>query len=254
MGLFSTDSGENGETTDKNFNLTSDGQDLKDRLQKTTTVREAIYGKTEEDLSFGEVVGKVAAGSKGTHTSKEILEILDRDEVPEYVLPGNFLIIQTENGEEKYSGKVTTVLSDKRIFTLTEGLGFLQTGDLKILPYDTITSVEYGAPPDDDFQTGIPLGPKLGFRTKKLIIQTPDKTYYIDHDEKVAENANDDFAMEVINFIRKKRREVNEPTRSNIKMEADALDKLERLKDLKDDGVITEEEFEEKKQELLEEM
>lgn len=64
---------------------------------------------------------------------------------------------------------------------------------------------------------------------------------------------SEDIAHETVEFIRDKISRANESNDSEGESES-ALDKLERLRDLKQDGIISEEELENKKQDLLDDI
>jgi len=81
---------------------------------------------------------------------------------------------------------------------------------------------------------------------KKIYIQTNSKTYAFEVSD-IPEDERDRMAK----FIRKKSTEANQSTTTQQNSSDDPLDKLERLRDLKEDGVITQQEFNEKKEDLL---
>lgn len=83
--------------------------------------------------------------------------------------------------------------------------------------------------------------------TSHIRIQTAGHSYKIS-----AAGSSPGLADEVVEFIRKRKDEIDrEDTGSH---EESALDKLERLADLRDRGVVSEAEFNEKKQELMEDI
>lgn len=86
-----------------------------------------------------------------------------------------------------------------------------------------------------------------GLVKTKLRIETSSKVYGIGVG-KIAEDA----AEEMCEFIRGKMSQSNQS--DSMDTSEDALSNLERLRDLKEDGVISEEEFEEKKSDLLDQI
>ena len=103
--------------------------------------------------------------------------------------------------------------------------------DERSIPYDSITSV--------DLDTGL--------INKRLTLQTPGQTYHIEAHEPGKEECR-----EAIKFIRKKISESKQP--QVVQQEAsepDPTEQLINLKELHDDGILSEEEFEEKKKSLL---
>ena len=88
-----------------------------------------------------------------------------------------------------------------------------------------------------------------GLIKTKLRVETSSKVYGIGVGE-IAEDAAEDMCE----FIRSKMSQANQSDSANRSVSEDPLDKLERLRDLKEDGVVSEEEFEEKKSELLDQI
>lgn len=122
-------------------------------------------------------------------------------------------------------GWVRTAATDKRVLVkIPQALG----SDERSVPYRNITSVDLD----------------LGAVFKRLSLQTPGQTYHID----IGGLSKDD-SREMSRFVRNKASEAQE--NGGSEGETDPVDQLERLRDLKDDGVLTEEEFEEKKTDLL---
>lgn len=129
------------------------------------------------------------------------------------------------------SGNLRAVITDKRVAVkIPQVLG----DDERSIPYDSITSV--------DLDTGLV--------NKRLTLQTAGQTYHIQATEPGKEELR-----EAIRFIREKRKEANQNEvvvqQSDDSSEPDPLEQIEKLKGLKESGAISEDEFEEKKQELL---
>jgi len=122
-------------------------------------------------------------------------------------------------------GWVRTAATNKRVLVkIPQALG----SDERSVPYRNITSVDLD----------------LGAVYKRLSLQTAGQTYHID-----IGGLSKDECRKMARFVRNKVSEAQETGGSGG--ETDPVDQLERLRDLKDDGVLTEEEFEEKKSDLL---
>jgi hypothetical protein len=138
---------------------------------------------------------------------------------------------------------VRTVVTDNRVLSVIPS-GVTGTSDEVSIPYESISSVDFdksvNAADDDGLMDKI----KSAGATR-LEIAATSKTYWID----VGQLA-DDSARDMAQFIREQAlnsdKEVDEEQNSD-----DPLEKLERLKELKEEGAITEDEFDEKKEDLL---
>lgn len=123
-------------------------------------------------------------------------------------------------------GFVRTAATNKRVLVkVPQALG----SDERSIPYRNITSVDLD----------------LGMVYKRLSLQTPGQTYHID----IGGLSKDD-CREMARFVREKTSDAQE-TGNDSSEGNDPVEQLERLRDLKEDGVLTEEEFEEKKNDLL---
>lgn len=144
-------------------------------------------------------------------------------------------------GETKYpsKGSILTAATDRRVVSKVP---YLSGSEEFSVPYDSITSVDV----------------KSGLMKKRLLLRTTARTYGIG-----VGNLSDSTYREMGQFIRSKAsggaREEADPgsgTDPSARGRAsdDPLDKLERLRDLKEKGALSEREFEEKKAELLDEI
>lgn len=88
-----------------------------------------------------------------------------------------------------------------------------------------------------------------GLVKTKLRIETSSKVYGIG-----VGKLSDDAAEAMCDFVRTKMSQARKSSSVSKSSEDDPLDKLERLRDLKEDGVISEDEFDKKKSELLEQI
>lgn len=226
----------------------------------------------EQDLDEDTVnaeVQELADNAEGDSVTYEalletrIVAALDNNEQPHHLLQGNAILIKSGNNVEKKGGaggSVTTSVTNNRILSNVEGEGIIN------IPYDSITSVEYGLPPEDEWEINIPVIGDFSGQTEKLIIHTQGRVYYFDLSERlgifpdswVEQNQEDhsEYVFDVINFIRNKREEVrNRASRPEPEpTESDPLDQIERLKKLNAQGTITDKEFEEKKSDLLDQL
>jgi hypothetical protein len=125
------------------------------------------------------------------------------------------------------TGYVRTVVTDDRI---TVKIPQLTGNDERTVPYRNITSV--------DLDTGL--------LNKRLSLQTPGQTYHI----QVTEPGKDEV-REMVSFIREKMEEASQPDTTVVESEPDPVDQIDKLRELNEKGALSDEEFEEKKQELL---
>lgn len=141
---------------------------------------------------------------------------------------------------EKRDGamNVLTVVTDRRVLFKT---GKMLGGSQTSINYKDISSVEVS----------------FGVVQKRLNLETDSKVFGIGVGQ-----IEKDEVQDMAQFIRQKMREASQgDSASTAGQKADGeeseekpLDKLERLGELRDDGVITEEEFQEKKQSLLDQI
>ncbi|MFU1782945.1 PH domain-containing protein [Haloarcula japonica] len=161
----------------------------------------------------------------------------------EYLEPGEkvHFFATDAGGQLKIDGEkedkvmnVWTAVTDRRVLFKT---GKMIGGSQTSIDYRDISSVEVS----------------FGMVQKRLNLETDSKVFGIGVGQ-----IEKDEVQDMARFIREKMREDhqrgNAPTTGEIESEDDPLDKLERLGDLRDDGVITQEEFENKKQSLLDQI
>ena len=166
----------------------------------------------------------------------KVEDVLDDDEQVMYLTRGS--TIDVEGGGSNKSlfdddrsrksgtrGWVRAAFTQKRVVVkVPQWLG----SDERSIPYSNITSV--------DLDTG--------WVKKRITLQTPGPTYHIEADE-----PGKGECRAAVRFIREKMTEANQLM--SVESEPDPMEQLERLKSLHDDGVVTDDEFEEKKQALL---
>lgn len=173
---------------------------------------------------------------------KKIESVLDEDETVHYLTRGSTVDVEGSSagnslfGDDRSRksgtrGYVRAAITNNRIVVkVPQWLG----NDERSVPYQNITSV--------DLDTGL--------INKRLSLQTPGQTYHIEVHEPGKEEVRD-----AVKFIRNKITESNEErivVQGNN--EPDPTEQLQNLKKLLDDSVISDEEFEEKKQSILDKL
>lgn len=156
--------------------------------------------------------------------AKAPLDYLDGDEELHYFLNGYDLDI--DDNDEGHQSQL--VVTDKKVVMLASSI----TGK--------------------DSQYVVSFQDIIGVSVQRrmmshLRIQTAGHSYKIS-----AGGSSPELADDVAEFIRKRKDEID--TGSEDSSEDSALDKLERLADLRDRGVVSDDEFKEKKQELMEDI
>lgn len=172
----------------------------------------------------------------------KIEDILDEGEAVHYLTRGSTVDVEGSSaghslfGDDRSRktgtrGYVRAAITDKRVVVkIPQWLG----SDERSVPYQNITSV--------DLDTG--------FVTKRLSLQTPGQTYHIE-----AHEPDKEEVREMVKFIREMISETNtDQVVVEGNQEVDPTEQLRNLKELHDDGVLTDEEFEEKKQSLLDKL
>jgi len=168
-------------------------------------------------------------------TVAKIDDVLDRGEKVHFLAreAGEGVKVTSGGEEDKKvasGGHIRSAATDKRIVCKIPNL--IGSEEISI-PYESISTADL----------------KTGMVHTRLSVQTDMKSYgigigYLDDDE----------CKRMHQFVREKVSEANQQAQSQNHTSDDPLDKLERLRDLKDDGTITEEEFEEKKSELMDQI
>ncbi|WP_218779117.1 PH domain-containing protein [Halobacterium hubeiense] len=174
-----------------------------------------------------------------TERLKKIVDILDNDEVVHFLTRGSTVDVEGSGAGDSLFGDdrsrksgtrgyVRAVVTDRRVAVkVPQFLG----NDERSVPYSNITSV--------DLDTGLV--------NKRLTLQTPGQTYHIE-----AQEPGKDELRDITRFIRGKISEANQPDVVQAdSSDPEPLEQLEKLKDLHDQGVVSDEEFEDKKSDLL---
>lgn len=192
-------------------------------------------GASKEDIKKAlQYMSRKSKEFRTIPNKSEIFEHLDDDEELNLVTKGKKLeIVQGEQTESQYAGKgVYTAITDKRVVII---IGQRLTGDdVRTIAYDSIDGVDI----DNNLVVDY-LRIHSGGRTFKINIYDTNE------------------AQEAIDYIRKKLEAPQEVvTQSELDSqqsneEAQPSNKLRELKSLHEDGILTDEEFESKKEELL---
>lgn len=162
------------------------------------------------------------------------IDLLDEGEQPHYFLKGSSIDVEGDGagGEsitgwdrDRRLGGAFTVLTEQRVLVIAN---HLRGYDEHTIPYDSITAVNLNS----------------GLMSTRLTLQTRGATYHLS-----VTSSDDDEVQDAVEWLRGKRRHGEDPDSTG-----DSLDRLEKLKSLYDDGALTEEEFEEKKAELLDDI
>lgn len=170
---------------------------------------------------------------------EKVADILDGDEIVHFLTRGTTVDVEGSGaggslfGDDRSRksgtrGYVRAIITDRRVAVkVPQFLG----NDERSVPYSNITSV--------DLDTGLV--------NKRLTLQTPGQTYHIE-----AQEPGKDELREITRFIRGKISEANQPNVVQAdSSDPDPLDQLEKLKNLHKQGVVSDEEFEKKKSNLL---
>lgn len=195
-----------------------------------------LFSSGDDDL------GDYECEPQGEYVTKarieKVKDILDEGEKIHYITRGSTVDVEGSSagkslfGDDRSRksgtrGYVRAVYTDSRVAVkIPQWLG----SDERSVPYESITSV--------DLDTGLV--------NKRVSLQTPGQTYHIEVQE-----PGKDEVREIVSFIREKINEVNQPDTVVAEAEPDPLDQLDKLQELHEKGVVDDEEFEEKKQSLL---
>lgn len=249
-----------------------DGVEFRFGVTGNTDLDDAIEYVDERVHTHREVdpeIQKLVANAEGETVTYEalaehpVVPVLDDDEQPHHLLEGNALLVEGGDGVSKKGGaadSLVTIATNKRVLCNIHGKGIIN------IPYDSIISVEYGLPPEDEWEVSIPLLGDFSGQTEKLIIHSQGRTYYFDLSERLGilpdsvveqdDEEHSEFVFDVINFIRTKREEFKNQSHSSESKttESDPLDQIERLKELNEQGAITDDEYQKKKADLLDQV
>lgn len=168
---------------------------------------------------------------------KKMGDTLDSDENVHYMFKGGTLDVEGATSGESIWGNdrdrksslkgIYTAVTDKRVvINIPQFLG----DDERHIPYSSITSC--------DLDTGLV--------AKRVSLQTKGPTYHIQ-----AQGVGKEELRTALRFIRDKAEEADKVVVESGGSEPDPTEQLKNIKELHDAGVLSDEEFEEKKQTLL---
>jgi hypothetical protein len=160
---------------------------------------------------------------------KIVREYLDTDEEPEYILKGSSISIEGGNSEDRkgsLTGMARTAVTQKRVLTVVPQ---------KIMGEDT-KSVSYEDMGGIDFNKGLV--------NKYLKFQSHGRTYKI-------HTTDAEKTKKALEYIRERKQKLEKEKQSSGGSDNDPTEQLKNIKELHDQGVLTDEEFEEKKSDLL---
>jgi len=187
---------------------------------------EAIAEQAEGDVTADELVE--------VRGLKCFMDIRNPEEVIDYIWIGREIDVDEGDTRGKF---VHLAVTDERIIIIDQGV----TGANEfVIDYSDIESANY----------------ENGAISKSLVLVTPSNSYEVDMINIRNANKNDE-AEDIVRAIRNrisKTSNDNTNDRSKPDSEDDALDKLDQLKQLHEEEVITDKEFDNKKSELLEDV
>lgn len=210
-----------------------------ERLEEAERIADRAEGSSVTAVELLKNRGFLGSAGRGA----PVISHLDEDEQPHYLLKGNSVDVEGGGDSRSLFGndrsrKVATgtsgviaVVTDRRVLVIVPQL----TGnDVRNVPYDSVTGIDMDS----------------GIVNKRLTIQTHGRTYHVSGWFTAKSEVRD--AME---YIRRRRDRIRTGTPETAREQTrDPLDALEKLRELAENGVITEAEFESKKRELLDEI
>lgn len=200
------------------------GADLSNLEEETST----DTTDTSESASSDESVKGESLNQKRIDLMADYLE---EAEEPFFILKGKSLKIKSGDDEEQKSGKRTlTALTDERVICVV--FQRLSGNDTRSVEYESIDGVDV----------------EKGMVVKRMNIKSGSYIYR----PQVLED--DDEINAAMKFIREKKKEARAATGSETANTRSPTEKLKEVKELYDSGVLTEEEFTQKKQELIEQI
>lgn len=223
------------------LDITNPGKsECKDAVQFVNNLvsgKDSREGISDKSKSFGD---HSPVGDYVTQKQVDkIKDVLDADENVHYITEGSTIDVEGSqagnsiwgNDRSRKSGTkgwVRAAYTQKRVvIKIPQWLG----SDERTIPYRNITSV--------DLDTGLV--------NKRVTLQTAGQTYHIE-----AQDPGKSECREVVKFVRDKLRDsqTNNGNNSN-ESENDPLEQLEKLKELHEKGVVSDQEFSQKKERLL---
>jgi hypothetical protein len=225
-------------------NVNSEESEVNDAIDYISSMSDTgVEESQQEKASIRSAKRYISEDESAEYVTPErvakVKDILDGGETVYYLTRGSTVDVEGSSAGESLwgddrsrksgtKGYVRAAITDKRVAVKIPQL----TGnDERSVPYQSITSV--------DLDTGLV--------NKRLSLQTPGQTYHIE-----AHDPGKDEVRQAVKFIRDKITESNEETVVvEDSSEPDPTEQLKNLKELHDEGVLSDEEFEEKKSDLL---
>jgi hypothetical protein len=222
------------------FKVSNPGKsECKDTVQFVNNIisgEEHAENISDQSKSFGDYspVGDYVTEAR----ISKLEDVLDADENVHYLTRGTTVDVEGSSagkslfGDDRSrksgtKGYVRAAYTQKRVvIKIPQWMG----SDERTIPYRNITSV--------DLDTGLV--------NKRVSLQTAGQTYHIETQE-----PGKSECREIVKFVRDKIRDSQTSSNQTEKNEEDPLDQLDKLKDLHEKGAISDEEFEEKKEDLL---
>lgn len=204
----------------------------------------ALDGETGQKASKGTITYHKDCEPQGEWVNrkrlKKVSDLLDPEETVHYMWKGGTIDVEGSSAGDSIFGNdrdrksswkgIFTAVTDKRIvIAIPQFLG----DDERHIPYRSVTSV--------DLDTGL--------MARRVSLQTKGQTYHIQ-----AQGPSKDELRDAMRFIREKVEEVHQPQQVQATSEPDPTEQLQNLTELHDQGVLSDEEFEEKKQSLLDQI
>lgn len=171
---------------------------------------------------------------------QKVAALLDDDETVHYMWRGGTIDVEGSGAGQSIFGNdrdrkssfkgIFTAVTDKRIvIAIPQFLG----DDERHIPYFSVTSV--------DLDTGLV--------NRRVSIQTKGQTYHVQ-----AQGPSKDELRDAMRFIREQVEAANRPQQVQATSEPDPTDRLMKVKELHDQGLLTDDEFEEKRRALVDEI
>lgn len=197
-----------------------------------------LFGSNDAPLENADIDCEPQNEYVSKETVAKIDDILDRGEMIHFLsreAGGGIKLEGAQIEAEKKTatgGHIRAAATDRRVVCKIPNI---IGGEELSIPYDSISTVDL----------------KSGLVWTRISLQTDMKTYGID-----VGFLSDDTAKSMSRFIREKVSEANQTADASVQDQAsnDPLEQLEHLRELKEDGVVSEQEFSDKKQDLLEKM
>lgn len=188
---------------------------------------------SDNDSIIGrEKVQELVDNAVGDIEKKDVNAIkhhLDSNEQPHHVVKGVSISIEGGHSQDRkgsLTGTVRTAITDRRVLTVIPQK--IMGEDTKSVPYEDIGGVDLNK----------------GLVNKYLKFQSYGRTYKIHtNDIETGKKSRD--------YIRQRKREINEENQPSDKSRIDPTEQLKNLKELYKEDMLTEDEFEEKKSDLL---